>query len=241
MLDNQLMHAYDADGRRRGFADSEAVAALADDPFRSLAGELRRAGGFAKDTTPFSEFLWADFLRRRISAAHRKHFYKAISRRVARQERGRGYLPGWCGPHPRSGALRRSQRASSVWKLPPACAKIAGTDDDAREDGMSLTQTAFGQLMRLYGRETPDFVRFDEGPSVLATRFAADEAVSAAALAAGGTVAADLWQLRTGEAQRVEVGTRERPPRRSPAIRSCGSRIPLTLCRRATRPCCAAR
>src|SRR5580698_10592259 len=73
---------------------------------------------------------------------------------------------------------------------------------------MSLTQTAFEQLMRLYGRETPDFVRFDEGPTALATRFAADEAVSAA-LAAGGTVAADLWKLRTGEAQRVEVSTRE--------------------------------
>src|SRR5215470_10804037 len=42
------------------------IANLVDDPFRSLAGELRRAGGFAKDTTPFSEFLWADFLRRRM-------------------------------------------------------------------------------------------------------------------------------------------------------------------------------
>jgi crotonobetainyl-CoA:carnitine CoA-transferase CaiB-like acyl-CoA transferase len=73
---------------------------------------------------------------------------------------------------------------------------------------MSLTQTAFDQLMRLYGRERPDFVRFDEGPTALATRFAADEAVSAA-LAAGGTVAADLWRLRTGESQRVEVSTRE--------------------------------
>jgi hypothetical protein len=41
------------------------VTELIDDPFRSLAGELRRSGGFAKDTTPFSEFLWADFLRRR--------------------------------------------------------------------------------------------------------------------------------------------------------------------------------
>jgi hypothetical protein len=39
---------------------------LIDDPFRSLADELRRAGGFAKDTTPFSEFLWTDFLRRRV-------------------------------------------------------------------------------------------------------------------------------------------------------------------------------
>jgi crotonobetainyl-CoA:carnitine CoA-transferase CaiB-like acyl-CoA transferase len=73
---------------------------------------------------------------------------------------------------------------------------------------MTLTQEAFGQLMRHYGRETPDFVRFDEGPTVLATRFAADEAVSAV-LAAGGTVAADLWKLKTGESQRVEVGTRE--------------------------------
>jgi crotonobetainyl-CoA:carnitine CoA-transferase CaiB-like acyl-CoA transferase len=73
---------------------------------------------------------------------------------------------------------------------------------------MSLTDEAFGQLMRIYGRARPDFVKFDEGPHVLATRFAADEAVSAA-LAAGGTVAADLWKLRTGETQSVEVATRE--------------------------------
>src|SRR5271168_5321504 len=80
--------------------------------------------------------------------------------------------------------------------------------DRQAEDRMSMTQTAFDQLMRLYGRERPDFVTFDEGPTALATRFAADEAVSAA-LAAGGTVAADLWRLRTGESQRVEVSTRE--------------------------------
>ena len=73
---------------------------------------------------------------------------------------------------------------------------------------MSLTQEAFGQLMRIYGRSKPDFVRFDEGPTALATRFAADEAVSAA-LAAGGTVAADLWEQRTGETQSVDVSTRE--------------------------------
>jgi crotonobetainyl-CoA:carnitine CoA-transferase CaiB-like acyl-CoA transferase len=73
---------------------------------------------------------------------------------------------------------------------------------------MSLTEEAFGQLMRLYGRERPDYVTFDEGPTVLETRFAADEAVSAA-LAAGGAVAADLWTLRTGERQEVRVSTRE--------------------------------
>ena len=55
----------------------KSVTDLVDDPFRSLAGELRRAGGFAKDTTPFSEFIWADFLRRRMKR-------KAVERRFRR-------------------------------------------------------------------------------------------------------------------------------------------------------------
>ena len=63
VLDNHSwMHPYDDEGRLRPYKDlPKTVAELIDDPFRSLAGELRRAGGFAKDTTPFSEFLWADF------------------------------------------------------------------------------------------------------------------------------------------------------------------------------------
>jgi hypothetical protein len=68
VLDNRSwMHPFDDQGRRRDYADiPKAVTDLVDDPFRSLAGELRLAGGYAKDTTPFSEFLWADFLRRRM-------------------------------------------------------------------------------------------------------------------------------------------------------------------------------
>ena len=63
VLDNRSwMHPFDDQGRRRDYADiPKAVTDLVDDPFRSLAGELRLAGGYAKDTTPFSEFLWADF------------------------------------------------------------------------------------------------------------------------------------------------------------------------------------
>ena len=66
VLDNRSwMHPFDDKGRRRDYADiPKSVRDLVDDPFCSLAGALRRAGGFAKDTTPFSEFLWADFLRR---------------------------------------------------------------------------------------------------------------------------------------------------------------------------------
>jgi DNA-binding winged helix-turn-helix (wHTH) protein len=46
----------------------ESVDKLTDDPFRSLAGELRSPGGFAKDTTPFSEFIAKPFEPRELLA-----------------------------------------------------------------------------------------------------------------------------------------------------------------------------
>jgi hypothetical protein len=103
-LDNRAWcHPYDAEGRRRSFDDIPSrVEGLADDPYRSLAGELRRAGGFAKDTTPFSEFLWADFLRTRVRAKQIKDRFSAALEKamsLAKSEDA-GYLPGWCGPHP---------------------------------------------------------------------------------------------------------------------------------------------
>jgi hypothetical protein len=75
---------------------------LIDDPFRSLAGELRRAGGFAKDTTPFSEFLWANFLRRRMKReAVEANFSHAIAKALELAKSvDANYLPGWCGPVP---------------------------------------------------------------------------------------------------------------------------------------------
>ena len=71
-----------------------------DDPYRSLAGELRRAGGFAKDTTPYSEFLWADFLRPRIKRKTiDKDFAAAAENALALAKSTKAnYLPGWCGP-----------------------------------------------------------------------------------------------------------------------------------------------
>lgn len=60
-------HSYDGRGRRRPCADlPKAVTGLENDPYRSLAGELQNTGGFAKDCTPFAEFLWADFLERAL-------------------------------------------------------------------------------------------------------------------------------------------------------------------------------
>jgi hypothetical protein len=102
-LDNRaLCHPYDAAGKRRAYdAIPKRIADLADDPYRSLAGELRRIGGFAKDATPFSEFLWADFLRRRIKVRQiDEHFTAAVERALAlAKSEAATYLPGWCGPH----------------------------------------------------------------------------------------------------------------------------------------------
>ncbi|MDP4025333.1 ParB-like protein [Methylobacterium sp. NEAU 140] len=95
------VHPYDAKGVRQPFEDiPKVIADLADDPFRSLAGELRRAGGFAKDTTPFSEFLWADYLRRNIKAKHVENDFDAALEEAMSLARAKdaGYLPGWCGP-----------------------------------------------------------------------------------------------------------------------------------------------
>lgn len=96
-------HPYDAEGRRRDFDElPRSVAKLADDPYRSLAGSLRRAGGYAKVAAPFSEFLWADFLRRRIPVkVLRDDFSAAVKRALALAgEQDAGYLPGWSGPDP---------------------------------------------------------------------------------------------------------------------------------------------
>ena len=104
VMDNKRwVYPYDAKGERRHFKDlPKSITDLKDDPFRSLAGELRRAGGFAKDTTPFSEFLWADFLRRKMSAkVVDENFAKALEKGLAlARSQDATYLPGWCGPMP---------------------------------------------------------------------------------------------------------------------------------------------
>lgn len=102
VLDNRSwMHPFDDKGHRRDYKDiPKSVSDLVDDPFRSLAGELRLVGGFAKDTTPFSEFLWADFLRRRIKRKLvERDFDRALetAMKFAKSQEAI-YLPGWCGP-----------------------------------------------------------------------------------------------------------------------------------------------
>ena len=100
-------HPYDGRGRRCDYRDMpRRLTQLEDDPYRSVAGLARRAGGFGKDQEPFVEFLWADFFRPRIPVRlirREPRRATALAVRLARSSDAR-YLPGWSG---KSASLRK--------------------------------------------------------------------------------------------------------------------------------------
>ena len=101
-------HPFDHKGKRRGYdAIPESIDGLRDDPYRSLAGCVRNAGGYAKDTQPYAEFLWADFFRSRIELAEiqpsrKGHLVPDVVARSVAMASGEAarYLPGWAGATP---------------------------------------------------------------------------------------------------------------------------------------------
>jgi len=96
---HQWVHPYDERGQRVAFTDiPSSVAKLRDDPYRSLAGLVRDEGGFAKDLTPFSEFLWADFFRTKISKKTMSNLNEALASALKfAKTKEASYLPGWAG------------------------------------------------------------------------------------------------------------------------------------------------
>ncbi len=102
-LDNRgWLHPFDASGKRCSYsAIPKTLESLIDDPFRSLAGEVREAGGYAKETTPFSEFIWADYFRRRIKRRQLDEEFAtclATALKLAKSPDA-NFMPGWSGPH----------------------------------------------------------------------------------------------------------------------------------------------
>jgi len=98
------VHPYDQHGKRRLLKEVPAsFKALRDDPYRSLAGEVRDLGGFAKSDTPFLEFLWTNYFRANVPANWvRSHYRKALKRamHLALSAKTR-HLPGWVGSRDR--------------------------------------------------------------------------------------------------------------------------------------------
>ncbi len=98
----QLTHPYDEHGNRLTYADiPSSITKQRNDPYRSLAGFVREAGGYAKDTTPFSEFIWADFFRPQIAVELITQSEKQAIEQATGLARGieARYLPGWIGKY----------------------------------------------------------------------------------------------------------------------------------------------
>lgn len=68
LVKRKWAYLYDENGR--GPLDPKllpkTIKDLKDDPFRSLAWEVRERGGFKKTDNPFAEFQWANFFRKRL-------------------------------------------------------------------------------------------------------------------------------------------------------------------------------
>jgi hypothetical protein len=97
------LHPFDRQGRR--IAPSRLprrLDGLRHDPYRDLARSVREAGGYAKTSTPFAEFRWADYFRDRITERRMtKDYDAAVERAVALSaHRDARHLPGFTGAQP---------------------------------------------------------------------------------------------------------------------------------------------
>lgn len=93
-------HPYDAANQRCDYsAFPRSLSELQNDPYRSLAARVQRAGGYAKDAIPYAEFLWAGFLREHLKLGKNEALSaKRVARALAlAHSSAAGYLPGWSG------------------------------------------------------------------------------------------------------------------------------------------------
>jgi methionine-rich copper-binding protein CopC len=114
-------HPYDQNGLRQGFdAIPASLENLQNDPFRSLASALRRAGGFEKDRTLFSEFRWATYLRGRVDPSELTGDFEGAVATALRLTRRRS---GPASPRPGSAAdhrlhVRKVRQDVNPWQGP---------------------------------------------------------------------------------------------------------------------------
>ena len=93
-------HPIDERGALRPFSEIPGhLQRMRDDVYRSLAGYVRAAGGYDKTSTPFAEFAWADWFRRRIDVGtDRSSFAAAVSQATALAlSPAASHLPGFRG------------------------------------------------------------------------------------------------------------------------------------------------
>jgi hypothetical protein len=101
MSQNKWAHPIDENGKPCGFeAIPDHLEKLIDDPYRSLAGYVRDAGGYDKSPTAFCEFQWADFFRPRIRIGPTRADFNScvpVALKLAASPEAAN-LPGYKGP-----------------------------------------------------------------------------------------------------------------------------------------------
>jgi hypothetical protein len=103
MREAQWSHPIDQHGRLCSCTDiPHKLVELRDDPYRSLAGYVRNAGGYDKTPTAFAEFLWADFFRPRlVIGPTRTDFDRCVAAALKlAASAAAAHLPGYKGPRP---------------------------------------------------------------------------------------------------------------------------------------------
>jgi hypothetical protein len=100
MKEKQWVYPYDQDGKPCAISDlPKDIRGLADDPYRSVAWQVRERGGFEKTEKPFAEFKWADFFREHLKTHPLHHdFEEAVKEAMAlAQSPEARRLPGYIG------------------------------------------------------------------------------------------------------------------------------------------------
>lgn len=100
MEKRQWVYPHDAHGKICDYHELPSqVSQLKDDPYRSLAAYARNAGAYAKSTTPFTEFAWANFFRTRIRIANTESGFDEAVRKAIELAHGpsAAELPGYLG------------------------------------------------------------------------------------------------------------------------------------------------
>ena len=101
MRDARWAHPIDQHGQLQSFeAIPDHLEKLIDDPYRSLAGYVRDAGGYEKSPTAFCEFQWADFFRPRvrIGPTHADFLSAVVAAMKLAASPEAAKLPGYKGP-----------------------------------------------------------------------------------------------------------------------------------------------
>lgn len=96
-----FLHSFDENGQKVDAYENipKRLIDLQDDPYRSLAGFVRKSGGYNKVEIHYIEFMWADYFRTQLPIEEvEKNFKKAVLKAIplALSDEAQT-LPGWKG------------------------------------------------------------------------------------------------------------------------------------------------